>query len=125
MKIKRLVFAMAVVTAILAVLASCGAKETGEVGGLRVGTYQTEDGFEWVQLNENGGFVYNRGIALSYRPTGTYAEVDGKLVLTVVEDEVYTFAIHDGYITLESWMIGGEIVNSGSQKKFIYQNDTP
>jgi len=85
---------------------------------VKMGTYHLDGNpelFTYVFLEE-GGFQFSRGLALSYRPMGSY-EVEGdRLILRAGPEENYTFLIDgDVLVYLEGF---GEIIENGS--RFIY-----
>ena len=53
-------------------------------------------------LLNNNEFLLSGNEFISYQPSGTYRIENGKLLLTVTEDEVYVFLIGDGKLIFES-----------------------
>ncbi|MBO1265932.1 hypothetical protein J3A84_12910 [Proteiniclasticum sp. SCR006] len=110
---KKMWMILLVIT-VAAVFTGCQGKSQ-----LKTGTYLLDGNAEnyiYVVLDEKGGFQFSRGLALSYRPMGSY-EVEGdRLILQAGPDETYTFLI-DGEVLvyLEGF---GEIIEKGS--RFIY-----
>lgn len=86
---------------------------------LKTGTYLLDGNSEnyiYVVLEDTGEFEFSRGLALSYRPMGSY-EVEGdRLTLQAGLNEHYIFLIDNGVLVyLEGF---GEIIEKGS--RFIY-----
>jgi hypothetical protein len=101
MKARRVWLVFAVLIAILAV----GCSEQENLGDLKLGKYvklnAEGQAWAWVSLAENNKFQFNRNIATSYMPCGTYEVKDDMLILTVSEKEVYKFGINGDKIILE------------------------
>lgn len=70
---------------------------------------ETEE-WAWVLLNEDHQFEFNRNLAMSYRPVGTYSVENNTLILMANENEAYYFTID-----------GDELILQGSKltEKFI------
>lgn len=83
-------------------LALCSGKGEQSDPQLRIGNYQTEDGYSVVQLKENQEFMFDRYIALNYVPSGQYRVEGNRLILEAADGEVYTFLIEDDCLILES-----------------------
>ncbi|MBS3971549.1 MAG: hypothetical protein KGZ84_00910 [Erysipelotrichia bacterium] len=73
---------------------------------LALGRYVMKDAdiedFAWVDLQANNRFTFNRHIATSYRPTGTYTIEDNQLTLRVNSEEFYVFKIVNKTLVFES-----------------------
>lgn len=71
-----------------------------------LGKYSMKDAdnaeFAWVLLKEDNQFEFNRHIATSYRPTGSYTIEDDVITLTVSKDEIYIFKIKGKQLIFES-----------------------
>ena len=55
----------------------------------------------WVNLKENHQFEFNRNIATSYLPTGTYKVENHTLILMANENELYYFTIDGDELILQ------------------------
>lgn len=75
---------------------------------------QNDPEFAWVLLKENNEFEFNRNLATSYRPTGSYSVEDDVLTLMVSNDEVYIFKIKGKQLIFESSGSIGAIVEVGT-----------
>ncbi|NCC78482.1 MAG: hypothetical protein EOM07_02620, partial [Clostridia bacterium] len=107
----RRIWMILLVITVAAVFTGCQGKSQ-----LKTGTYLLDGNAEnyiYVILDDQGGFQFSRGLALSYRPMGSY-EVEGdRLILQAGPEETYTFLI-DGEVLvyLEGF---GEIIEKGSR----------
>ncbi|MBS3990580.1 MAG: hypothetical protein KGZ51_00780 [Erysipelothrix sp.] len=83
-----------------------------------LGKYTMKDAddpeYAWVLLKEDNKFEFNRHIATSYRPSGSYSVEDDKLTLMVSEEEVYIFLIKGNRLIFESSGSVGAIVEVGT-----------
>lgn len=70
--------------------------------------------FAWVLLMEDNQFEFNRNIATSYRPTGSYSIEDDVLTLMASEDEVYIFRIKGKQLIFESFGSIDALVDVGT-----------
>ena len=70
----------------------------------------------WVILDEDGSFVFNRGSATSYRPTGTYTVKSKTLILMVSDTEKYEFKIVNEKLIFQS----GEFVEGLILKDAVF-----
>jgi len=61
---------------------------------------ETED-WAWVILKENHQFEFNRNIATSYLPIGTYKVENQTLILMANENETYSFTINGDELILQ------------------------
>jgi hypothetical protein len=60
---------------------------------LESGKYMNEDSYSFVEIKEDGTFIFLRNIVTSYRPNGEY-EINGKELLLIDNDEqFYRFKI--------------------------------
>lgn len=72
------------------------------------------EGWAWVLLKEDSKFVFNRNMATSYLPIGTYEVNDGILVLTVSTDETYRFRIEGDTLVFESGKMAEPFIEKGA-----------
>jgi len=93
---------------LFAVAACSGAKT------VNAGRYETENGFSWVLLEEDGTFSFTRHMAMSYLPTGEYSVKNGKLILRAGADEEYVFSIAKDGLSFESGTSAGDILPKGT-----------
>lgn len=88
---------------------------------LSTGKYEMKDGktadWAWVLLEEENHFIFNRNIATSYLPTGTYSVEDDELILKVNDQEIYTFRIEGDRLIFES----GEYAESMIEKGTVFE----
>lgn len=110
----RKIWMILLVITVAAVFTGCQGKSQ-----LKTGTYLLDGNAEnyiYVILDDQGGFQFSRGLALSYRPMGSYDVEGDRLILQAGPEETYTFLI-DGEVLvyLEGF---GEIIEKGS--RFIY-----
>ncbi len=75
---------------------------------------QSDPEFAWVLLKEDNQFEFNRNLATSYRPTGSYSVEDDVLTLMVSNEEVYIFKIKGKQLIFESSGSIGAIVEVGT-----------
>ena len=91
-------------------------KETQQV--LKTGIYRiiSDEGIcrSYVELKENNEFEFNRDIAMSYLPMGTYSIESDKLKLTINGTESYIFTIEGDKLIFESGLINDNIVKKGT-----------
>lgn len=110
----RRIWMILLVITVAAVFTGCQGKSQ-----LKTGTYLLDGNAEnyiYVILDDQGGFQFSRGLALSYRPRGFYDVEGDRLTLQAGPNEHYIFLI-DGEVLvyLEGF---GEIIEKGS--RFIY-----
>ena len=110
----RKIWMILLVITVAAVFTGCQEKPQ-----LKTGTYLLDGNAEnyiYVVLDDQGGFQFSRGLALSYRPRGFYDVEGDRLTLQAGPNEHYIFLI-DGEVLvyLEGF---GEIIEKGS--RFIY-----
>jgi len=88
----------------------------GPAGGgeLILGRYEIEDGLAWVELTEGNQFVFNRHLATSYRPMGSYSIQGDELVLYVTDAEQYMFTIEGNSIIFQGGGYAGSLVEIGT-----------
>lgn len=68
----------------------------------------------WVILEDDGKFVFNRNLATSYLPTGTYTVEKGMLILSVSADETYRFRIDGNNLIFDSGKLAESLVEKGA-----------
>ncbi|ETA79728.1 DUF4829 domain-containing protein [Youngiibacter fragilis] len=68
----------------------------------------------WVILEEDGKFVFNRNLATSYLPIGTYTIEKGMLILSVSAEETYRFRIDGNDLIFESGKLAESFVEKGA-----------
>lgn len=85
---------------------------------LPIGKYEMKDGktpdWAWVMLEEENRFIFNRNIATSYLPMGTYSVEGDELVLKVNEQEIYTFRIEGDRLIFESGAYAESFIEKGT-----------
>lgn len=75
----------------------------------------------WIELKKNNQFEFNRSMATSYRPSGTYSIQEDTLTFVVSEDEFYRFKIEeDELVFVEGSYLNG-LIEEGSV--FEYSNE--
>ena len=106
---KKSIFLM-VSLAVLLILSGC--QKEGE---LKTGKYVSDDKLSTVNLLSDDEFIFIQNNETSNAPVGSYIVEDGKLTLSVKEDEYYTFTIEENKIVFESCVPeGAAIVKSGT-----------
>lgn len=92
---------------------------------LAIGKYVMQDteheDWAWVVLAEDNRFEFNRSMATSHRPSGTYTIEKGFLTLTGYADEVYIFKIDGTTLIFESGERAESLVPKGA--KFVLSKD--
>jgi hypothetical protein len=88
---------------------------------LETGIYVTYDGFASVTLENDGTFTFCRSITTSYWPSGSYEITGSSLILTVSEDESYTFTISGNRILFQSGTLAEGFMTVGTV--FTYDPD--
>lgn len=107
---KKMIFTTA---ALMMILLFSGCQEKVE---LKMGNYLLDgenENFTYVLLEENGSFQFSRGMALSYRPMGTYEVQGEELILKANVDEEYHFIIDGDELIFQDEIEG--ILESGSR----------
>lgn len=116
---KRLLMMIIIATLILA----CSCSINKNSNQLKIGKYvKVENGFAWVVLEENNEFEFNRSIATSYRPRGSYSIQNGELILKVDDTEEYKFKIDGEKLVFESGTYVENLLEKGTV--FIRMNKT-
>jgi hypothetical protein len=98
---------------ILLLVSACASSNQLALGKYIMKDAQEEE-FSWVLLEEDNRFTFNRHIATSYRPSGTYKIEDDLLILTVNEEEIYTFKIMRKTIVFQSGKLAEGMVDVGT-----------
>jgi len=70
---------------------------------------ETED-WAWVMLKEGYQFEFNRNIATSYLPIGTYKVENNILVLKANENELYYFTINGDELILQGSKLTNQLL---------------
>jgi len=70
---------------------------------------ETED-WAWVILKENHQFEFNRNIATSYLPIGTYKVENHTLILMANENEYYYFTINGDELILQGSKLTNQLL---------------
>ena len=85
---------------------------------LKTGKYVMQDteieDCAWVVLNDDNQFEFNRNIATSYRPSGTYSVKDNILTLFVSENEEYKFLVDGDKLIFKSGDTAADLVEEGA-----------
>lgn len=85
---------------------------------LKVEKYVLQDteleAMSWILLEEDNKFQFNRHIALSYLPTGTYSVDGNRLTLHVDENESYVFIIEKDKLIFESTNVANSLIKEGA-----------
>lgn len=104
---------------IASVILVCGCSNKKNVNELKIGKYvEVENGLAWVVLKKNNEFQFNRHIATSYDPIGSYNIQDGKLILKVSDKEEYKFKINGEKLVFESGTHIGDLLKEGAVFQF-------
>jgi hypothetical protein len=92
-------------------------------GGLKIGkyVYSLSDSidYSWIELSEDNTFIYSRGQAYSYRPTGKYEVQDDELILYTSDGNVVFKIIGNKYNMLE--ILEDPLLNTNQKKLFKYE----
>jgi hypothetical protein len=116
---KNKIFFMLVCLTVLVTFLGC--QKNSE---LQKGEYITEDNISTVILYDDNKFSFIRHIATSYTPTGTYSIEKDKLVLSVTDDEYYTFLVKDGQIIFDSCLpLEAALIDKGTVFQFVPENN--
>ena len=76
----------------------------------------------WVNLKENHQFEFNRNIATSYVPTGTYKVENHTLILSSSLNEVYYFTIDGDELILQGNKLTVDLLKDKSVFKLTKTN---
>lgn len=68
----------------------------------------------WVLLEEDHQFKFNRNLATSYLPMGTYSVEKDELLLKVNDKEIYRFRIEGDRLIFESGELAESLVDIGT-----------
>lgn len=92
---------------------------------IRTGLYATDDNLSYLRIEEDKKFTFQRHIAMSYIPAGTY-DIDGDKLLLYIDDNPKTatieFTIEDDTLIFQSGELVDETIEKGSQFTFIGWN---
>jgi hypothetical protein len=97
----------------LVLVSACAASNQLALGKYIMSDAEDEE-YSWVLLEEEHRFTFNRHIATSYRPMGTYFIEDDILTLKVNEKEIYVFKIVKKTLVFQSGEIAEGIVDVGT-----------
>ena len=100
----------------MAIFSSCA-----DVKELKQGKYITDDGLAWVILQNDNAFIFNRHIATSYDPTGSYSVKGSNLVLHVNDEEEYIFKIKDGELIFQEGDLATSLLETGTVFKLYIE----
>lgn len=104
-------------------LLSCASNNENSV--LAVGKYVLNENSldeAWLIIKEGNVFEFNRGGALSYRPSGDYTIKKDQLILTANKDEVYKFEIVNDTLKFLGNKDLEETLETGSLFKLIKED---
>lgn len=99
---KRFVYVMLFLLC-FTLISGCTAEEKNvepKIGKYVLQGAETED-WAWVILKENHQFLFNRNLATSYLPMGTYTVENSTLILKANENELYYFTIDGDELILQ------------------------
>jgi hypothetical protein len=111
-KLKKLMTYFMLFLIIFTVVSGCSPDEKNtepKLGKYLLQGAESED-WAWVFLKENHQFEFNRHIALSYLPTGTYKVEDHTLILMANENELYYFTIDGDELILQGNKLTEEFI---------------
>ena len=112
---KRVIF---IVLIFISMLVASGCSNQNKSEELKIGKYVMQDteveDWAWVLLKEDNQFEFNRDLATSYRPMGTYSIEDNILILDANVNGEYRFTIDGDKLIFNSSTIVGAIVKEGS-----------
>ncbi len=112
---KKLLMMIIIVTLIF----TCSCSINKNSNQLKIGKYvKLENGFAWVVLKENNEFEFNRSIATSYNPRGSYSIQNDELILKVNDTEAYKFKIDGKKLVFESGTYVENLLEKGMV--FVY-----
>lgn len=109
---------MMAVGMILAVIFSFGCSTNDQTEKLKTGKYDMQgapmEDWAWILLNEDYTFEFNRNLATSYRPRGSYSIENGELILFVNDAENYKFTLEDEKLIFESGEFAETLIEKGT-----------
>lgn len=112
MKSKLAIFAL---ISIILLFSGCS---TDDQSFIEPGKYSMESSevmdLPWIVIEEDYSFVFNRGGATSYRPTGTYTVKSNILILMASETEKYEFEIENEKLIFISGEMAEDLVTKGT-----------
>ena len=107
-----------VILIIVSVLFTSACAFGGRVEAPATGKYVMKDAemeeWAWVLLEEENQFTFNRNLATSYRPMGTYSVEKDELILKVRDNEIYRFRIEGDSLIFESGEFAEGLVEIGT-----------
>ena len=113
MKTKSIIILLAT---IILLTSACSFQESTEK--LAIGKYVMQDAIDeewaWVLLDNDNRFEFNRNIATSYRPMGTYSVENNELILKVNDNEVYRFEIKENSLIFISGEYAENLIEIGT-----------
>ena len=86
---------------------------------LQQGIYATDDGMASVTLVDDNKYIFDRHSGTSYRPTGNYTIVNGKLTLYIEDKAEFVFDINDGQLVFVSGNLAEFLVATGTIFKLV------
>lgn len=120
---KKVIFIVLIFIVVLVVAAGCS--NQNKIEELKIGKYVMQDtkveDWAWVLLKEDNKFEFNRDLATSYLPMGTYSIEDNILTLESNVNEEYKFTIDGDKLIFNSSTTVGAIVKEGSVFKLFYK----
>lgn len=118
MKNKNIVIISIFVLTIVLVIVIINIRNSNE---LKIGKYvfSSSDSidYSWIELNDGNTFLYSRGQAISYQPSGKYEIQKDKLILITPDGNV-EFKIVSHNNTLE--LTNDPLLNTDQKKVFKY-----
>ncbi|WP_312654428.1 hypothetical protein [Proteiniclasticum sp.] len=113
MKFRSVILFLAAFTLIAAGCVNREMTEEPEIGIYVLKGQESED-FAWVLLENGHQFQFNRHIATSYVPMGTYFVENDELILRADENEMYRFRIQGNTLIFESGKTAESLVEKGA-----------
>jgi len=106
------------ITIVLLLLQVTGCSEQNRTEELKLGRYIRQDtepvAWSWISLEENEKFIFNRSLATSYLPMGTYSVEGNILTLYVNTNESYIFRIDGNKLVFKRGNITGDLIKEGA-----------
>lgn len=116
MKELKVKYMVILIAASLLFTSACAFQERGkelETGKYVLQDAQTED-WAWILLEEENRFKFNRNLATSYIPMGTYSVEEDELILKASEEEIYRFRIEGDRLIFESGKYAESLLEIGA-----------
>ncbi|MCC5910102.1 MAG: hypothetical protein JJT76_06660 [Clostridiaceae bacterium] len=125
MKKKRMLVLSLMIIGIMVVQVT-GCSEQNKTVELKLGRYVMQgteiENDSWISLKEDKKFIFNRSLASSYLPVGTYS-IEGKtLILYVEENESYIFTVDGDKLIFENSNMTADLIKKGAVFK-LYDNE--